>query len=169
MKTLTPQVANEMVKGATFSECRKYRYVLWRIWDESLPAALVIGLNPSTANEDEPDPTIRNLCAMLQASGYGALYMVNLFALVSAEPNDLRSCPDPLKNNDAHITLTARKCEDVIFAWGAFKQAQYRVKKMEQSFPYALCFGRTKHGHPIHPLAASVWMKSKCKLQKFTP
>jgi hypothetical protein len=43
---------------AKFSACRKYRYALWRTWDESKPSAMIIGLNPSTADENENDPTI---------------------------------------------------------------------------------------------------------------
>ena len=43
---------------AKFSACRKYRYALWRNWDESKPSAMIIGLNPSTADENENDPTI---------------------------------------------------------------------------------------------------------------
>lgn len=31
--------------GAEFSECGKYRYKLWRIWDDKLPLAMCIGLN----------------------------------------------------------------------------------------------------------------------------
>jgi len=34
---------------AKFSACRKYRYALWRNWDESKPYAMIIGLNPSTS------------------------------------------------------------------------------------------------------------------------
>ena len=41
---------------AKFSACRKYRYALWRNWDESKPYAMIIGLNPSTADENENDP-----------------------------------------------------------------------------------------------------------------
>ena len=40
-----------MKSSALFSECRTYRYALWRIWDESLESILFIGLNPSTADE----------------------------------------------------------------------------------------------------------------------
>ena len=48
-----------MKTNAIFSECRKYRYALCRIWDDSKPYAMFIGLNPSTADETEDDPTIR--------------------------------------------------------------------------------------------------------------
>jgi len=46
-------------KNATFSSCRTYRYSLSRIWDKKKKYALFIGLNPSTANKDADDPTIR--------------------------------------------------------------------------------------------------------------
>jgi hypothetical protein len=128
---------------------------------------MCIGLNPSTANSDDDDQTIRNLCELLNKSGYGGLFMMNLFALISSEPNDLRACPDPLKDNDIWINSMASRCDDVIFCWGAFKQAEYRAKKIISRFPGALCFGKTANGKPIHPLAATVWMRSACKLQPF--
>jgi hypothetical protein len=43
--------APEPDKGAIFSPCRTWRYLLWRNWDLSLPACAFIGLNPSTADE----------------------------------------------------------------------------------------------------------------------
>jgi hypothetical protein len=158
---------NYLGKSAEFSECGKYRYCLRRIWNTDLPFVMCIGLNPSTANSEDDDTTVRNLCELLSKSGYGGLFMMNLFALISSEPNDLRACPDPLKDNDIWIHSMASRCDDVIFCWGAFKQAEYRAKKLVQKFPAALCLGKTADGHPIHPLAATVWMRSKCKLQIF--
>lgn len=156
-------------KGAEFSECGKYRYVLRRIWDTNLPFVMCVGLNPSTANSDDDDRTIRNLCDLLSKSGYGGLFMMNLFALISSEPNDLRACPDPLKDNDIWIHSIASRCDDIIFCWGSFKQAEYRAKKLISLFPKALCLGKTSNGKPIHPLAATVWMRGICKLQLFKP
>jgi hypothetical protein len=40
-------------------ESRKYRYTLTRVWDETKDKVMFIGLNPSTADEIEDDPTIR--------------------------------------------------------------------------------------------------------------
>jgi hypothetical protein len=154
-------------KSAEFSECGKYRYCLRRIWDTDLPFAMCIGLNPSTANSEEDDTTITNLCALLSKSGYGGLFMMNLFALISSNPDDLRACPDPLKDNDPWLAAMASRCDDVIFCWGAFKQAEYRAKKLIKMFPMALCLGKTAKGHPIHPLAATIWMRKKCKLQRY--
>lgn len=154
-------------KSAEFSECGKYRYCLRRIWDTNLPFVMCIGLNPSTANSEDDDPTIRNLTELLNRSGYGGLFMMNLFALISSNPDDLRSCPDPVKDNDIWLHTMLSRVDDVIFCWGSFKQAKYRVKKIVDKFPGALCLGKTSKGDPIHPLAATVWMKSKCKLQPY--
>lgn len=156
-----------MIKDAHFSECRKYRYWLKRQWDESRPMAMCIGLNPSTANESDNDTTITNLVRLLDTFGYGGFYMCNLFALISSNPEDLRSCPDPVKDNDLHLQAIRTKVTDVIFCWGAFKQAQYRIKSVVERFPGALCLGKTPKGQPLHPLAATIWQRSKCFLQPY--
>lgn len=154
-------------RGAQFSDCRKYRYFLFRIWDETKPLAMCIGLNPSTANESEDDTTITNLRTMLMEHGYGGFYMMNLFALISPDPNDLRKCPNPWMNNDHFLKIIRERVQDVIFCWGAFKQAEYTAKKVSKMFPDSLCFGKNRAGKPLHPLAASIWMRSEMRLQRF--
>jgi hypothetical protein len=154
-------------KSAKFSECGKYRYYLLRVWEYEKPFAMCIGLNPSTADDSFDDTTIRNLCYLLKDYGYGGLYMTNLFAFISPEPDDLRSCPDPVKDNDKWLTEIAGHCAEVIFCWGAFKQAEYRARKVIGLFPDAYCLGKTSSGKPMHPLAATIWQKAKCKIQPF--
>jgi hypothetical protein len=151
------------MNGATFSEDRKYRYVLWREWDEALPKAMCIGLNPSTANEVDPDPTITRLCQLLKHNGFGSLYMTNLFALISPYPDDLRACTNPVMDNDKWLEETRSKCDEVIFCWGNFKQAEYRAKKIVSQYPMAMCFGRNANGSPKHPL----YLKSDTKLKLY--
>lgn len=138
--------------GAQFSSCRQYRYALWRIWDESKPLIMFIGLNPSTANEDQADPTINTVKALSSNWGYGGFYMMNLFAIVSPYPEVLKTHPDPLGDNDGWIEKISAKCKDVVFAWGAFKEAKERCQKMIDQFPDALCIKILKDGSPKHPL-----------------
>ena len=47
--------------GAEISDCGKYRWKLWRIWDDSKPKILWIMHNPSTADAEKDDPTIRRI------------------------------------------------------------------------------------------------------------
>ena len=138
--------------GAEFSDCGLYRYKLWRIWDESLPLAMCIGLNPSTANAVKADPTITNLTKMLKLLGYGGFYMMNLFGLVTAYPKELIKHADPVGENDKWLKEAQGKCSDVIFAWGAFVQARERAKAVINLFPGAHCLGKNKDGSPKHPL-----------------
>ncbi len=62
---------NQENNGAIFSECKKYRYLLWRIWDRSKPLVMFIGLNPSIADGETDDPTIRRCKAFVRSWGYG--------------------------------------------------------------------------------------------------
>lgn len=139
--------------GAEFSKCGKYRYKLWRIWDESLPKAMCIGLNPSTANANKNDQTINYLVMMLSKLGYGGFYMMNLFAWISSKPADLLTCPDPLGENENKLQEVESICDDVIVCWGNFKQSQDRIKEVLPRYPNAKCFGKNKNGTPFHPLA----------------
>ena len=61
---------NHTLSGADFSEDRKYRFSLWRIWNQELPLMMVIGLNPSTANETDNDNTIQSVCRIAKYNGY---------------------------------------------------------------------------------------------------
>jgi hypothetical protein len=152
-------------KGAHFSTCHKYRYFLMRQWSDA-PMVMVIGLNPSTADSDDDDPTISNLKKLLEPLGYGGVYMTNLFAIISTDPEYLRSYPDPVGDNDDWLGIIRVRCQHVVFAWGSFKQAEYRAKKVISRFHDAYVFGLTKKGKPLHPLAAAVWQR---KLFNFKP
>ena len=138
--------------GAVFSDDRKYRYALFRIWDAESPSIMFIGLNPSTANEQDNDPTIRRVMSFAKDWQYGSVCMLNLFALVSPNPKDLLTCDDPIADNDTWLENTATKCNVVVFCWGAFPQAKERAKKIMGMFPDAICLGINKDGSPKHPL-----------------
>lgn len=139
--------------GAEFSECRRYRYKLWRIWDPSLPKAMCIGLNPSNANAAKNDPTINNLITMLKILGYGGFYMMNLFAWISSKPEDLLRCEDPIGENDGKLKEVEVLCDDVIVCWGKFKQSAKRIDQVLPNYPKAKCFGKNLDGTPCHPMA----------------
>jgi hypothetical protein len=136
---------------AIFSDDRKYRYRLTRIWDLSLPLIAFIGLNPSTANEESDDPTIRRLKGFVRKWDYGGFFMYNLFALVTPYPQDLLKSDDPIGRNDEYLKLLQGKCP-VVFAWGSFKEAEKRAPKVIKLFPMAYCLGKNANGSPKHPL-----------------
>ena len=137
--------------------------------DADKPFVMCIGLNPSTADSTDDDPTIAALRRLLEPLGYGGVYMTNLFAFISSNPDDLQSQPNPVGDNDKYLDMVRTVCQDVIFAWGSFKQADYRVKKVAPRFPDAYVFGMTAHRKPLHPLAAAVWQKKLFNFRKYDP
>lgn len=108
-----------MIKDAVISPCSKYRYALYRNWDDSLPSVMFIGLNPSTADAVDDDPTINKCIKYAQSWGYGSLVMANLFAYRSSNPNHLKTEVDPVgPDNDAWLEKLAAQTNLIIAAWG---------------------------------------------------
>lgn len=138
--------------GAAFSDDRNYRYALWRVWNPDKGLVMFIGLNPSTANETKPGPTITRVMGFAARWGYGGVIMMNLFALVSSKPQALITSADPVGENDQWLQAMAGKSQKVIFAWGAFKQAKVRCQQVIEMFPEAECLLKTADGSPEHPL-----------------
>ena len=151
--------------GAIISEDCKYRYVLWRIWDSSIPLINIIGLNPSTADETVDDPTMRRCKSFSKEWGYGGFYMTNLFAFRTPYPKDLLKEVDPIgRDNNRWIKEISSKVDKVVLAWGTKGNINNRdafVYNLVQEKSY--CLALTKDGFPKHPL----YIKSGTRLQKF--
>lgn len=150
-----------------FSPCRKYRYTLWREWDEGLlfldmperdPNAylMVIGLNPSTADETHDDPTIRRCIGFAKQWGYGALCMTNLFAWRETNPEIMKEQPEPVgPNNDRWLQEIARGAGMVLAAWGKDGSHLNRaptVLQMIEPIQPMMHLKRNADGSPGHPL-----------------
>ena len=113
---LAPLALNR--SGAVFSDCRTYRYSLYRMWSHE-PQLGFIMLNPSTADENVEDPTIRRCMASARDLGYGGVHICNLFAFRSTDPTGLKATADPIgPTNDSAIDTMVLSGIDVIAAWG---------------------------------------------------
>jgi hypothetical protein len=157
--------------GATFSACRKYRYRLWRAWGDREKRCCFIGLNPSTADELEDDPTIRKCIGFAKRWGFGAYDMLNLFGWRSTNPLGLLTTPDPIgPENRAVVAETIRNAKRVVLAWGSHDR---RVRELVRALikgntaptvtpmPWGIVpplgvevgtLGRNDDGSPKHPL-----------------
>lgn len=142
---------------AEFSDCRKYRYSLWRWWDKSKPYVLFIGLNPSTADETNDDKTITRCINFAKDWGYGGLCMANLFAFRATKPKDMKKADDPIGLfNDLFLATLARNAGIVIIAWGTNGNHLCRdnaVKMMLLRNQILVnCLGKNADVSPKHPL-----------------
>lgn len=142
-----------MKTDAKLSDCRKYRYALWRVWDETKPHAMIIGLNPSTADETEDDPTIIRCINFAKSWGYGGVCMANLFAYRATKPSDMKASSDPIgTENDAWLAKLAKEAGIVVAAWGNDGNYLERSSVIKNSLPNLHYIKMNKSGEPAHPL-----------------
>lgn len=146
-------------RSADLSADGMYRYSLTRRWSP-VPVPqfdLWIMLNPSTADAEQDDPTIRRCIAFSRSWGADGLRVVNLFALRSTDPALLSRHPDPVgPDNDATLRSMAHVTRQlggrVVCAWGAHPMAAERARTVRRLIGAAVCLGTTKAGAPRHPL-----------------
>lgn len=146
---------------AVISPCGRYRYLLTREWDPDRPTALLIMLNPSTADGVVNDATVSRQVRRLRMLGYGGLMIVNLFALRSPHPSLLRAATDPVgpDNDDWIRWALEQRPTTVIAGWGAHGALFGRAAKVESILARwggrVMCLGQTLAGEPCHPLFLS--------------
>jgi hypothetical protein len=142
-----------MERTADFSPCRRYRYALWRTWGGITGYAMFVGLNPSTADETEDDPTIRRCIAFAKEWGYGGLCMTNLFAYRATQPTDMMNADDPVgPDNDDWLRDAGGGASVVVAAWGVNGTFSGRNTAVRKTLPRLHYLRLTKAGHPGHPL-----------------
>jgi len=142
--------------GSVFNDLGTHRYLLTRSWASGGTAVFVM-LNPSTADAQMDDPTIRRCVGFARREGCGGLVVVNLFALRSTDPRALTVHPDPAgPENDAVILEWGLRGGPVIAACSASGRLHRRNMTVTALLADAgvelWCLGRTADGSPRHPL-----------------
>jgi hypothetical protein len=151
---LAPKLGNAM-----FSPCRTHRYVLYRDWlaGRDLRRLMVIGLNPSTADEFANDPTVTRCCNFAKGWGFSGLVMTNLFSYRATDPACIKAAAHPTDTeNDRWLLQEAAAAGLVIAAWGVHGSHLDRAAQLTSMLRNAgielHCLGTTKAGDPRHPL-----------------
>jgi hypothetical protein len=147
-----------MRNECVFSADRRHRYTLIH-----RPAPLLgsdrllmwIGLNPSTADESQLDPTLTRIAGYTLREGYDGFIMTNIFAYRATLPDDMKAAADPIgPDNDRWLLECARRCDQVVCAWGrhgAFLGRAAAVRQLLTGFDL-VCLGINGDGSPCHPL-----------------
>lgn len=153
-----PLVDRAMKRSAVISGCGTYRYSLTREWKRDDNTSRFLGcvfvmLNPSTADAKVDDPTIRRCIAFANREGYDRLTVVNLCAYRATNPKDLptdaRVAEGP--ENYRHVRDAVLNAGLVVCAWGANARPD-RLRPELYREGSVWCLGKTKDGHPRHPL-----------------
>lgn len=140
--------------NAVISECGTYRYRLTR-GDE--PRLAFVMLNPSTADAEVDDPTIRRCLGFAKREGFPGIEVVNLYAFRATKPSALLAADDPIgPDNWQHIEELAQRRGKVVCAWGAGAPNERHVRTviawLQDGGSDLLCLGFTASGAPRHPL-----------------
>jgi len=151
---------------AIISNCGVYRYLLTREFGPSPKIATFIMLNPSTADANVDDHTIRKCIGFAKKWGCGGLRVVNLFAVRARDPKEMKKHPSPQgPDNKKHFDKAIRVAKanhqqgPIVCAWGnhGLHLGQDKVVldwlKSHQVALKALKI--TSQGQPGHPLTLS--------------
>ena len=147
-------------KGANFSDDGKYRYELWRMWDDTRPFLYFVMLNPSVAGAEKDDPTIRKCVGFADRLGYGMIVVLNVFALCSTDPRALVAFSGDRIGPKNRLAIAEIRGNPVVVGWGGWGNHQELLGGMSyvkqlirlQKPKTVHCLGFTKSGQPRHPL-----------------
>lgn len=160
-----------MNNECVFSPDRQHRYTLLHQPEPLLGGnrlLMWIGLNPSTADETQLDPTLTRILGFTRREGYDGFIMTNLFGFRATLPKDMRAAPDPVgPDNDKWLLTSARRCGKVVAAWGShgsFLDREAQVCALLKDFEL-VCLSRNADGSPGHPL----YLKKTAPLMPFGP
>jgi hypothetical protein len=150
----------DVTTSAVLSDCKKHRYSLTRVWDDNKPRVLFIMLNPSTADAEKDDPTIRRCIGFAKDWGYGGIYVVNLFSLRATNPKDLLTAPFVVGiENEKWFRRMSCLAHLVVCAWGNSSIVNKLQKRLDHGWKPLSWISKPLHyielskdGTPKHPL-----------------
>lgn len=154
-------VVGESAKSAIISPCGRYRYRLERQCEGDGQTTIIM-VNPSTADADNDDPTIRRLIGFGNRYQWGRIVIGNLFAFRSTDVRVLENQTDAVgPDNDAHLLDMLREADRLVVAWGPKGKLPRRLRTryrriLEMAHTTSrrpMSIGKpAKDGHPCHPL-----------------
>lgn len=153
--------ADRPAGAAVLSPCGQYRYRLDRTIASTGPVAAIIGVNPSTADAEVDDQTIRKDMGFARRLGWGRIIKGNLFAHRATDIKALRRAQNPTgPENDRYLAEIMREADVVVAAWGPCAKLPPHLRGRwkaiariadEVSKPL-MCWGTAQDGQPRHPL-----------------
>ena len=153
-------INNNILRKAKFSNDKKERFSLSRQWDQSKRKILYIMFNPSIADNEKDDPTIRRLINFTIKFNYGGFFVGNIFSLITPYPNQIDTLNGTSKKNTRELKKLINQVDKVVYAWGNLTEEPKFLKDLVLK---PRCFGKNLNGTPKHPL----YLPSDSKLMSF--
>lgn len=147
--------------NAVISECGTYRYWLER-GEAAAPYVAWVLANPSTADAELDDPTVRKARGFTERWGYKRFVFVNCFAGRSTKPKGLLAMSDPVgPENYMAVGKALGGAALIVVAWGnaivpalrpKIKPIKHLLAVWQSHGNPAQCLGYTQDRSPRHPL-----------------
>jgi hypothetical protein len=143
--------------GAVYSLDEVYRYVLWIVWDITLPLWMFSLLNPSTATEFKLDPTLTRCRTRAERGGAGGMLITNAGAVRETKSNLAVKHADPIGiHNELWLRMCVPLCDRHIVGCGPlakkFGGDRLYTRVFQQAGVPLLALKVTADGSPGHPL-----------------
>ena len=151
----------------------EYRYILGTRGKNPL---ICIGINPSTAEPDNLDNTLKSVERIALGNGFDSFIMFNVYAQRATNPDAMEKVYNPLlhrENLEAfRYVLSISEHPAVWAAWGAIiEKRKYLPDCVRDMVAVGEAYGATWHcagaitkkGHPHHPL----YLRKDEKLKPF--
>lgn len=135
---------------------------------EGIKPLIVIGINPSTADDKNPDRTINRVKGFAEGNGYDSFIMLNLYPQRTPFPSDLHSTMELSIHNQNLKTISDILAKNsnatILAAWSEkivvreyLKECLKAILETTKKFKvnWINLGDLTKSGHPRHPLYAS--------------
>jgi len=145
-------------RGAIFSQCLKYRYLLWQDFTDNPKKVVVfLMLNPSTADEMKNDPTVERCERFAKKWEFDGYEVTNLFAWRDTDPKKMRQAEDPIgPDNDYYIKKSCQGADQVICGWGNdgvyFDRSENVLQMLKDTGIKLYALKMNGGGEPTHPL-----------------
>lgn len=149
-----------MIREAKISIDKKERYSLKREWDKSKNKILYIMLNPSLADDNNDDPTIRRLINFSKKFNYGGFLVGNIYSTISPNPKEVDKSDGISDKNLVELLKLINQVEEIVYAWG---NNAYEPEFLKDLVSNPKCFGKNLNGTPKHPL----YLPSSSKLESY--
>jgi len=147
---------------AIISDCRRYRYRLDRELETSGTKTIAFfGINPSTADANIDDPTIRKMKGFASRQDGRSIIVGNIFAFRTPHVHELELVLDPSgPENRHHLEQIISEADILIPCWGGRQKVprplwtyfDEMLELLQLSGKPVHCLGKTVSGDPKHPL-----------------
>ena len=167
------RLPDDVIGGATFSDCGRYRQALTRDWtpEGAVPrAVLFVGMNPSVADAEASDPTCHRELMFARDWGFTRYLKGNVLDWRATSPKDIPADP-ALACSAANIPVLVemtQEAELVVMAYGKLHKRHHgTVAEVLRAIAAVgrpmKCLGLNQDGSAKHPL----YLRKDTRLRDF--